>query len=251
MASIFTADIRSFIAKRQKAGASNGEVNRELAVLKRMFNLAIQDGTLAVKPHGPMLREDNVRQGFFEQAQYESVMKHLPADVAPVIQFAYITGWRVQSEVIPLQWRNVDFVGGEVRIDAGASKNREPRVFPLTLELRALLEAQQVVHERLKKGGEIVPFVFAGDAQRFSTFKTAWANACKAAGCPGRLLHDLRRTAVRNFVRKGIPERVAMTLTGHKTRSVFERYNIVSGGDLLDAARKLDGVPATPAKRKA
>jgi len=72
-----------------------------------------------------------------------------------------------------------------------------------------------------------------------------WRVACAAAGCPGRIPHDMRRSAVRNLVRAGIPERVAMMLTGHRTRSVFERYNIVSDGDLRDAARKLDAVPET------
>jgi integrase len=78
--------------------------------------------------------------------------------------------------------------------------------------------------------------------KRITTFIKAFRAACTKAGCPGRIPHDLRRTAVRNLVRAGIPERVAMQMTGHKTRSVFERYNIVSECDLIDAAKKLNAM---------
>src|SRR5580693_10034145 len=100
------------------------------------------------------------------------------------------------------------------------------------------------------QAGQIVPWVFfrlvanrrggATSPKRIRAFNKAWKAACAAAGAPGRIPHDLRRTAVRNLVRAGVPERVAMEMTGHKTRSVFERYNIVSEGDLRDAAKKLD-----------
>jgi len=83
------------------------------------------------------------------------------------------------------------------------------------------------------RGGEKKP-------QPILSLNKAFKAACRAAGCPGRIPHDLRRTAVRNLVRAGISERVAMQMTGHKTRSVFDGYNIVSEGDLRDAARKLD-----------
>ena len=76
-------------------------------------------------------------------------------------------------------------------------------------------------------------------------FDKAWKAACTAAGCPGRIPHDFRRTAIRNMVRRGVPERVAMQLAGHKTRSVFERYNIVSDGDLRTAATQLRGLTGT------
>ena len=163
---------------------------------------------------------------------------------------AYLTGWRIASEILPLEWRQVDFVEGEVRLDAGTTKNGEGRVFPMTTDLRTVLTAQQSEHTRLKKAGHIFPQVFFREVadgrggvkkpQPIVSFGKAWKVACRAAGCPGKIPHDLRRTAVRNFVRNGIPERVAMQLTGHKTASVFQRYNIVSGGDLREAAQKMN-----------
>ena len=178
------------------------------------------------------------------------MLKHLPKPLRPVVEFAYITGWRAHSEVLPLQWRQVNFAAGEVKLDAGTTKNGEGRTFPMTADLRALLKRQHAEHERLKKAGQIEPWVFfrmvaegrggKKKPQAIVRFDKSWKNACTAAGCPGRIPHDMRRSAVRNLVRAGIAERVAMMMTGHKTRSVFERYNIVSDGDLKDAALKLD-----------
>jgi integrase len=262
---ITAPDVTAYVAHRQEQGivavrgprkgervadVSNAEINRELQLLKRIFSLAIQGGRIAMRPHIPMLREANARAGFFEADQLDGVLARLPSEVQPVIRFAAITGWRIASEVLPLEWRQVDFKAGEVRLDAGTTKNGEGRVFPMTRDLRALLEAQQAEHKRLKKAGHICPHVFFREVAEgrggqkkprpIIAFTKSWKVACTAAGCPGRIPHDLRRTAVRNLVRAGIPERVAMMMTGHKTRSVFERYNIVSGGDLKEAARKLD-----------
>jgi len=274
MSSITTADIREYIAHRQQqttvvtkaftfatragtvrhvpeqrrtiTGVSNGEINRELTVLKRMFSLAIQAGKLLQKPHIPLLKEHNVRVGFFEREEFDPVLGRLSDFVRPVAVFAYITGWRIDSEVLSLEWRHVDFRAGEVRLDPGMTKNGEGRTFPMTVELRALLDRQRLLTDNLQRqDGRLCRYVFHRNGEPIRTFRVAFKSACTQAGCPGRLLHDLRRTAVRNLVRSGIPERVAMQLTGHKTRSVFERYNIVSGGDLRDAAKRLDALSGT------
>ncbi len=242
MAAITTRDVRQYVIRRQGQRASNATINRELAVLKRSYALAVAAGSLVARPHIPMLREDNVRRGFFESDQFTSVRRHLPADLADFATFLYITGWRWRSEVAALRWAQVDFSAGEVRLDPGTTKTGEGRVFPFTMELRGLLERRRAItRERERVLGRIIPHVFTrrkGDPIR--GLRKAWAKACRSAGVPGRVLHDFRRTAVRNLVRSGVSERVAMQMVGWKSRQMLDRYHIVSGADLREAAKKLD-----------
>jgi integrase len=248
LAAISPPLVRQYIAKRQASGASNATINRDLVTLKRMFTLAVQGGKLMTRPYIPLLKESNVRKGFFEREQLQNVASHLPSHMRGIAEFAFVTGWRTPSEILPLEWRQVDMKAGEVRLDPGTTKNGEGRVFPFTTELRQVLERQQLIAEALKRDrGLIVRYVFcftigrkAGQRIGESGYLHAWNHARVAAGCPGRIPHDCRRTAVRNLVRAGVPERVAMQLTGHRTRAVFERYNIVSPGDLREAAQRLD-----------
>ena len=234
-----TAAVRRYIDVRQAASAANATINRELAALKRAFTLAVQGRKLVTRPYIPMLTEDNVREGFFEADQFEAVCRHLPKAIQPVARFAYITGWR-RGEILAHTWAQVDFAAGLVRLEGSQTKTRKARQFPLTPELRALLEAQRAATTEIaSKFGRIIPWVFHRRGKPIKDFKVSWRTACNAAGVPGRLVHDFRRTAVRNLVRAGVPERVAMAMTGHKTRSVFDRYNIVSEADLHAAAAKL------------
>src|SRR5581483_4867232 len=242
MAAITTADVRRYAARRQREGAKNATINRELAVLKRAFTLAIAAGTLASRPHIVLLREANVRRGFFERDEFEAVRGRLPPDLADFVSFLYLTGWRWRSEAARLRWTNVAFDVGEIRLEPGTTKTGEGRVFPFTTELRDVLERRRAVtRDRERDLGHVVPHVFTrATAEPIGSFNKAWATACRAAGVPGRVLHDFRRTAARNLVRAGVPERIAMQMVGWRSRQMLDRYHIVNAADLIDAARKLD-----------
>jgi integrase len=188
-----------------------------------------------------MLREANARQGFYEPDQLAAVIGHLPPCLRRVIEFAAVTGWRVPSEVLPLTWGQVDLKAREVRLEPNTTKNTEGRTFvigPLRT-LREVLEHEWAEHEALKKRGVICPYVFPRNGKRIKIIKHAWDAAARAAGCPGRIPHDLRRTAIRAMVRAGISQHIAMKMSGHKTDSVFRRYAIISTQDLTEAAAKL------------
>ena len=236
-------DVIDYIAIRQDQGAANATVNRELAALKRAYTLAMESERLYRRPPIKMLAERNVRQGFFERDAFEAVRRRLPEPLRPMVTFAYITGWRIPSEVLGLEWSRIDFQAGTVRLEPGTTKNDEARVFFFTPELKAGLEAQRALTDEAQRtAGRIIPWVFHRGGRPIRDFRTAWANACKLAGVPGRIPHDFRRTAVRNLERAGVSRSVAMKMTGHKTEAVYRRYAIVSEGDLRDAAKKLAGL---------
>jgi len=253
MAEITTADIRTFVDRRQASGAANGTINRELSALKRMFTLAVRAGKLMQRPHIPMLKENNARKGFFERAQFEAVRTKLPVLLRPIATFAYYTGWRTKSEILPLEWHRIDRTAGVIRLEPGSTKNGEGRVFKYLeiAEMKAAVDGLWAVHEAIERQRVISPYVFVRfskktqKARQIRNFRRAWLAACEAAGCPGRIPHDFRRTAVRNLTRAGVTETVAMKVTGHKTRSVFDRYDITSEEDLADASRKLQALAGT------
>lgn len=240
-ASMCTTDlVWKFINLRRNESASNATINRELAALKRAFNLAVHARQIAWSPFIPMLQEDNVRKGFVTYEQFEGIVRHLPMEIQSVANMAFITGWRTRSEVLPLQWRQVDLSSGAIRLEPGSTKNREGRLIFMTPELKDILLARKAETESLQKAtGKLIPWVFHRDGEPIRDFRVAWKSACIKAGLPGILVHDLRRSATRNFEQKGIPRSTAMKITGHRTESVYRRYAIVSEEDLREAAKKM------------
>ncbi len=237
--------LRAYQHARLCEKAKPATVNRELAALHRMVRLAGEAGLLSrVRPFPGRLEESPPRQGFFEHAEYLAIREHLPADSADILDFGYHSGWR-RKEITRLTWAEVDLAGGVVRLSPERSKTKTGRLLPLSPPLRDVL-SRRLAARRLD-----TPLVFHHKGgQPVGDWRKTWWAACQAAGLPGKLFHDLRRTVARNLIRSGVPERVAMAVTGHKTRSIFDRYNIVSEADLKAATVRLAeyvaGQPAAP-----
>lgn len=241
---ITTDKVREYISKRQAEGAANASINRELAALKRAFTLAVNGGRLTGKPHIAKLEENNARQGFLDYGDFLRLKAELLEYLRDPISFLYHSGWRV-SEMRQVEWRDVDLAGGVIRFRPEISKNKKARVLPLRGELGEII-VRAAKNRRLD-----CVRVFHDKGQPIGDFRKAWHNACVAASLgrfdkigegqgakkvyTGLLIHDFRRSAVRNLIKAGVPEKVAMEVTGHKTRAIFDRYHIVDESDLVSA----------------
>lgn len=218
-------------------GKSPATVNRSTQLLSQAFTLAVKRGHLATAPDIRHLSESgNARQGFFGDREFRNVESNLPSYLKDYARFAYLTGWR-KSEIASLRWEDVD--GDVIRLRGENAKNGESRTVTLDGELAELMERRKKARTvKTESGVTLADLVFHNSGGAIVDLRKAWASACKLAGCPGKLFHDLRRTAVRNMVRAGTPEGVAMKISGHKTRSMFDRYNITSEADLRDAMQR-------------
>jgi integrase len=216
-----------------------------MALLKRMFSLAIRSNKIARAPYIPVPRVDNVRKGFIEREGYIKLLAELPEYLRPFVTMAYTTGMR-RGEIVRLKWDNVDLLSGMVRLNVGETKNGEGRVIPLGDELLECLKSQLRLRNNTVPDCPLVFFRIIRTKENpvpswvpIGDFRKVWEAGCAKCGLVGLLIHDLRRAAVRNLVRAGVQEQVAMKLSGHLTRAIFSRYNIVSEQDLTDAVRKL------------
>jgi integrase len=229
-------DANTHISRRQSEGAKNSTINRELAVLRRGFSLAKRKRLIFECPFIENLEEDNVREGFAEVDEYEKVLAHLDETFKRIYIFGYHKGWRT-SEVINIRRSWVDINAGFISLERRVSKNKRARIIALEPEVLAVVREAYAISEKYRSD-----FLFThrnGRQISRSTLYRATKRAFALAGYPDRFFHDLRRTAYRNVLRATGNEKVAMNTTGHRSRSIADRYNIVSVDDMIEAATQV------------
>jgi integrase len=230
--------IRQYIEDR-KNQAANATINRELALVRRAFNLgALEDPPRVHRvPRIPKLREDNIREGFLELQEYRLILNGLTEPIKPVFVVAYHLGMRT-GELLALKRDWVDLREGLIYVNGRVTKNKKPKLAPIYGEMGPWLEMALGRAKIAAPSGKLL-FTWE-DGRPIRDFRAAWDKACTAAGLPGLLFHDLRRTAVRNMIRAGVPEKTAMAVSGHKTASMLWRYNILDARDIQEAGRRTE-----------
>ncbi|HTR19797.1 MAG TPA: tyrosine-type recombinase/integrase [Gemmatimonadales bacterium] len=230
--------VNGYIEHRLAEGAARSTATYEVRILGAALSVAVEEGLLAIRPTFKLPALRNARTGFFEDGEFAALLLELPTHLRSLIRFLRMTGWRV-SEARGLTWDQVDWEGQVMRLHATQTKGGDARVFPFgqAAELKQILEEQQRLRDGL--------FVFHRRGNPIRSFRMVWARACRKAGLEGRLVHDLRRTAARDFRRQGVSEGEIMRLCGWKTRAMFDRYNIIDEADLAQAvARRFNGKQA-------
>ena len=230
--------LADYVDRRREEHAGNATINRELACLKRMYRIAYLSTPPRVEsvPHFPHLKETNVRKGFVTPEQYAELVAHCPdLWLRALLETAYHYGWRV-SELLNLRVGQVDLVSRTIRLEPGTTKNQEGR--EVTIESGRVLELLRQCVEAKRLDAH----VFTRGDKPIRDFRKRWKNLCTAAGVPGLLFHDLRRTAARNLRAAGVPEEIIMRIAGWKTSGVFKRYAIVNNADVRAALQQLEQV---------
>ena len=231
-----TAMLESFIAQKKRLGRANASINRWLEALHRAFTLGYENKPRLVAeiPRIGMLDESgNVREGLLAHADYVKLRDELPPHLKPLLVIGYHLGMR-SGEMLSLRWDQIDWQANLIRLEKRQTKTKQARTAPLYGELRAWLEMACADPAR---GETIVSW----KGLKISETKRAWRAACKRAGVPNLFVHDLRRTAVSNMINgAGIPEKTAMLISGHKTRSILDRYSIVVERDIHTAGRRME-----------
>jgi integrase len=236
---ITTDAARSFAASRLEDGLSNDTVDGSLRLLRRMLMIAHEDNKIQVVPKIRLIKNNPARKGFLPEEQFDSVLKKLPVNLQPLILFLYYCGVRL-GEALQIEWKQVDLDAALIRLEEDQTKNEDARIVPLP---DVLVELFRQVDQK------------EGTVFDTTNLHKEWHKACVAAGLgqhikvegkpdpkyTGLIIHDLRRSAIKNLMKAGVNEKVAMKISGHKTRGVFDCYHIMDTEHVMESMSRVQG----------
>jgi len=230
-ASLTAEMVDGYVQDRLTNGSAKASINRATQLLRQAFKLA----GVPVPRIRRLPEKGNERQGFFSEQEIRRVIANLPGELADFTLFGWLTGMR-KSEIASLFWEDVD--SDVIRLRAENAKNGEARMIPLEGELAEVVARRRTARQVEIDGTVMIcSLIFHRAGREIGDFRKAWSRACKKAGIL-RLFHDLRRSACRNMLAAGVPQSIAMKVSGHKTDSMFRRYAIVAESDLRTALRR-------------
>lgn len=225
-------DLERYASRRQKEKYANASTNRIFQCLRRAYRFAG-----LTPPKIEMLDEDNRRTGFANAEQMESLLAALPDDgLRDYVRFAWCTGMR-KAEIASLKWSFIH--DNQLIVPGECCKSGKPHAIPISGPLVAIVDRRRALRALKANGAaQLCEFVFHREGKPILEFRKSWRTAARAAGCGNLLFHDLRRSAVRDMIRSGVPQSVAMKITGHRTVAVFNRYDITAAEDITAALEK-------------
>lgn len=252
-ASITSADLMEYRKTRTDEQVLPATINNELAYMRAAYNHGMKRQTPAKVekvPHFPIAKVNNTRTGFIEVDGYLKILDELPNSLKALFAAGFHWGNR-KSELTNLKWSSVNFEDGFVALEVGSTKNGEGRWLPICGDMQAMLQNQKNIRDAEFPDCDYVFFwhsdavqtshiVKAAPGDKIKSFRATWEKAVTKAGYPDLLFHDLRRSAVRNMVQKsGLGEAESMKISGHKTVSMFQRYNIINRDGIKASGDKM------------
>ena len=231
---IGTRLLKEYRRYREATGDAEATINKELTWLRRGFKLGARHEPKLVTnvPYFPITDPDNIREGVIPHEKYREIRNSLPPYARLSFVISYHTGAR-KGEIRKLRREMIDWSTSRIELQKKTTKNKTARYLPIYGDMGPEIDMA------ISAADPACPFLIQHEGQQVFDFEKSWKTACKAAGLPEALYHDLRRTALTNMIEAGFSEKEAMTVSGHKTRHVFDRYHIVSSRRMRELGQKM------------
>jgi integrase len=231
----FRVEMEHTRSRRYRRKYQKATINRMVALARRVYNLGKIAGIVAHNPFKQLgVLKEHPRGRVLAPHELERLIAECPPYLVGIVYLGYYSGMR-RGEIVNLTWDRVDMKRGLIDLSPEGTKTKDRRLIPFNDTLWCVFREANRIRSLSHN------FVYTRKGKQIESFHTAFQGACKRAGIQNLRFHDLRHTFNTNMRKAGVDNTVIMKLTGHKTLSMFQRYNHVDEADAREAMRKLEG----------